>query len=139
MPPPPSHTGFYRIIFCTPSTVEKNLEGSISTKSLPSCAILGLQNMTISLVRNNANQLYHTWINYFPHLQELSAEPWHTLQTLQVKIKAFCAAPFWSWLWAFFNFSCFCWFFCCDWNFWWPRAIVNKTATQINSACSYTV
>ena len=54
VPPPPPHNGFCRIIFfCTPSTVEKNLEGSISTKSLPSCAILDPQNMTVSLVKNN--------------------------------------------------------------------------------------
>ena len=129
MPPPPSHTGFCRIIFCTPSTVEKNLGGFISTKSLPSCEILGLQNMTVSLLRNNAINCTLLELSFFLFYYEFSAEPWHTLQTLQVKIKAFSAAPFWSWLWAFFNFSCFCWFFCCDWNFWWPRAIINKTAT----------
>ena len=50
----------------------------------------------------------------------------HTLQTVQVKTSAFSAAAFWSGPpWAFLSFSCFCAFFCWDWNFWWPRAISN--------------
>ena len=75
MPPPPSHTGFCRIIFCTPSTVEKNLEGFISTKSLPSCAILGLQNMTVSLLRNNAINCTLLELSFFLFYYEFSAEP----------------------------------------------------------------
>ena len=47
-----------------------------------------------------------------------------TLQTVHVKINAFCAADFWSCPWDFLSFSIFCAFFCWDWNFWWPRAIL---------------
>ena len=47
-----------------------------------------------------------------------------TLQTVHVKINAFRAADFWSCPWDFLSFSIFCAFFCWDWNFWWPRAIL---------------
>lgn len=46
------------------------------------------------------------------------------LQTVHVKINAFRAADFWSCPWDFLSFSIFCAFFCWDWNFWWPRAIL---------------
>lgn len=45
------------------------------------------------------------------------------MQTVHLWVSAFMAAAFWSLPFDFFNSSCFFKFFCCDWIFWWPRAI----------------
>lgn len=49
-----------------------------------------------------------------------------TLHTRQVNTSAAFAAVFWSWPLAFFISACFLAFFCWDWIFWCPRAIVAK-------------
>lgn len=49
-----------------------------------------------------------------------------TLHTRQVNTSAAFAAVFWSWPLAFFISACFLAFFCWDWIFWCPRAILAK-------------
>lgn len=49
-----------------------------------------------------------------------------TLHTRQVNTRAALAAVFWSWPLAFFSSACFLAFFCWDWIFWCPRAILTK-------------
>lgn len=48
------------------------------------------------------------------------------LHTRQVNTSAAFAAVFWSWPLAFFISACFLAFFCWDWIFWCPRAILAK-------------
>ena len=87
-------------------------------------------------------QLLICWLSYAPLTgaklmteQVLLCSRLHTLQTVQVKTSAFCAAAFWSGPpWAFLSFSCFCAFFCWDWNFWWPRAIGNYSLRRIKKS-----
>lgn len=49
-----------------------------------------------------------------------------TLHTRQVNTRAALAAVFWSWPLAFFSSACFLAFFCWDWIFWCPRAILTS-------------
>lgn len=66
--------------------------------------------------------------------QVLARQSWDfilTLHTRQVNTSAAFAAVFWSWPLAFFASACFLAFFCWDWIFWCPRAILAKPKEEV--------
>lgn len=108
-----------------------------------SCRIVGFHEKKYVYIYINIHCIHHLFGLHVPLLIisnvahsfssriQLFHSRLHTLQTVQVKTRAFCAAAFWSGPpWAFLSFSCFCAFFCWDWNFWWPRAIGNYSVRK---------
>ena len=76
-----------------------------------------------------------TWAYFAAFADKLE----RTLQDVQTNLSPAAAAFFWSCPWAFFILSIFSLFFCWDWIFWWPRAILPATTHQLQTRVFITI